>query len=292
MLLQYVIFNETQLNDKFKSILKIRDSSEFFDEKEDYYGIYQVEDDFQFLITSDFYSFFIENNIDIPHYFHYIRSVKRPINEITYLKFNNYLMRQGKRFKTLNMLNKLLFNLNKDFPLIKDLIYQTPSSWKDFYFIFNSLNIKKNYQKFLFQRNEITNYGNVHNNLFIDILTRWDDKKILFKNLFDLLPMFSFYIYKVDKQIFKNTRGRSGKYTFIWKYVAPYKRQFLVMFWLAKELRITPGRALPDRLLQLLKTFIFTPKKTLIFKVKKFSNNYVYRNCRYTLAEHYRTVTK
>jgi hypothetical protein len=104
--------------------------------------------------------------------------------------------------------------------------------------------------------------------------------------------MFSFYIYKVDKQIFKNTRGKSGKYTFIWKYVASYKRQFLVMFWLAKELRMMPGRAFPDRLLQLLKTFIFTPKKTLIFKVKKFSHNYVYRNCRHTLAEHYRTVTK
>ena len=34
-----------------------------------------------------------------------------------------------------------------------------------------------------------------------------------------MLPMFSFYIYKVDKKIFKNTRGKSGKFTFIWKYI-------------------------------------------------------------------------
>ena len=27
--------------------------------------------------------------------------------------------------------------------------------------------------------------------------------------------LFSFYIYKVDKQIYKNSRGRSGKYTFV-----------------------------------------------------------------------------
>lgn len=27
--------------------------------------------------------------------------------------------------------------------------------------------------------------------------------------------LFSFYIYKVDKQIYKNSRGKSGKYTFV-----------------------------------------------------------------------------
>lgn len=104
--------------------------------------------------------------------------------------------------------------------------------------------------------------------------------------------MFSFYIYKVDKQIFKNTRGKSGKYTFIWKYVTQYKRIFLVMYWLLKELRMMQGRTIGDRLTQLLRGFIFNPSGTWIHKIKKFSTNYVYRNCRRTLAEHYRTVTK
>jgi len=48
-----------------------------------------------------------------------------------------------------------------------------------------------------------------------EILPDWDFNKWLFKNLYDILPMFSFYIYKVDKKIFKNTRGKSGKFTFI-----------------------------------------------------------------------------
>lgn len=291
-LLQYVLFNEIKLHQKYKSILNIYESSDFYDEKEDYYGIYNVEDDFQFLITSDFYSFFITNNIDIPRCFRPIRSVKRPINEINFLKFNNYLMREGKRLKTLKTLNMLILSIQKDYPTLKDIIFKTPANWRDFYFIFNSLKLTQKYNQLFFVKNEITSYGNVHTNLFIDILTNWNDKKIFFRNLYDLLPTFCFYIYKVDKQIFKNTRGKSGKYTFIWKYVAPYKRQFLVMFWLAKELRITPGRAFHNRLLQLMHTFVFNPQNTLAFKAKKFSHNYVYRNCRYTLAEHYRTVTR
>jgi hypothetical protein len=37
---------------------------------------------------------------------------------------------------------------------------------------------------------------------------------------------------------------------------------------------------------------VYSPKTTWIYKVKKFSHNYVYRNSRKTLAETYRTVTK
>jgi hypothetical protein len=33
--------------------------------------------------------------------------------------------------------------------------------------------------------------------------------------LLSLKPLFYFYIYKVDKQIYKNSRGKSGKYTFL-----------------------------------------------------------------------------
>jgi len=36
-----------------------------------------------------------------------------------------------------------------------------------------------------------------------------------FKNVNSLKPLFHFYVYKVDKQIYKNSRGKSGKYTFL-----------------------------------------------------------------------------
>lgn len=105
-------------------------------------------------------------------------------------------------------------------------------------------------------------FGNTQNRLYKDIVTNLQIDRILFANAEMMLPMFSFYIYKVDKKIFKNTRGKSGKYTFIWKYVTPYKRFMLVMFWLMRELKITQGRQIKDRLRGLLHTFIFHPKQT------------------------------
>lgn len=104
--------------------------------------------------------------------------------------------------------------------------------------------------------------------------------------------MFAFYVYKIDKQIFKNTRGKSGKFTFIWKYVTNYKRPLLVMHWLVKEARMSPGRTFSDRLLYAVTRLTRHPRTTLIFRLKKFSTNYVYRNARLTLATTYRTVTK
>ena len=38
---------------------------------------------------------------------------------------------------------------------------------------------------------------------------------ILNQNFKKFNYLFSFYIYKVDKQIYKNSRGKSGKYTFV-----------------------------------------------------------------------------
>jgi len=39
--------------------------------------------------------------------------------------------------------------------------------------------------------------------------------KFLFKNLLRLDLLFSFYVYKVDKHLYKNSRGKSGKFTFV-----------------------------------------------------------------------------
>lgn len=38
---------------------------------------------------------------------------------------------------------------------------------------------------------------------------------LFYKQLTGLDILFSFYIYKVDKHIYKNSRGKSGKFTFI-----------------------------------------------------------------------------
>ena len=59
-----------------------------------------------------------------------------------------------------------------------------------------------------------------------------------------------------------------------------------------KELKLKTGRTLEERLSNLIISLTQTPKSTWVYKVKKFSHNYVYRNSRRTLAENYKTVTK
>ena len=290
--IQYEPISEPFLFSKVDSYHNIHDTSLFFSDRDDLYGTYCVEDSFEFLITSQFYSFFTLNNVDVARFMKRTKSVKRHINEIDFLKFNNYFMRSGKREKSLKILNTTLRNLFPEFTKLRDLIVKSPSSWHHFYMMYSHLTVNYSYQQLNIEKDEIVDWGNMTTQNFKNVVSNWRFKTILFRNLGQMLPIFSFYIYKVDKQIFKNTRGKSGKYTFIWKYVTQYKRVFIAMYWLLKELRIMPGRSIGDRMSQLIKGFVFSPEKTWIYRVKKFSSNYVYRNCRHTLAEHYRTVTK
>ena len=127
--------------------------------------------------------------------------------------------------------------------------------------------------------------GKEHNNSM-------DMRNVVLTNINSVNPIFSFYMYKVDKAIYKNSRGRSGKYTFIWKYLAPYKRRQLVLAWIAKEIKMQQGRTLGDRVSSIVNNICFNPSSLFINKVQSFSTNYVYRNARKSLCETYRTTTK
>lgn len=291
--IQYFTTREKFFKKKIQHCLNVSESFEFVNEVEDEYGIFITVHEFDNLMSSTFYSFFSENNSDVPRFFKKTKSVRRPINEFSLLKFNNYFMRGGARYKSVSVLLHTLWSLFSDIKRLKAASHKLLSSWKDFYMIFGNILFDQNYKAWSFTgAGEGLIFGNRQEPNYKNLLTNLDMESALFMNARKVLPMFSFYIYKVDKKIFKNTRGRSGKYTFIWKYVAPYKRFFLAMFWLFRELRVTDGRTIRDRLRSLLHTFMFDPKKSWAWRIKKFSHNYVYRNCRYTLAEHYRTVTK
>lgn len=259
----------------------------------DDFALEHARHDFEFLANSTFIAFFRSNLIDIPRCFKITKSMRRPKNEIMLLKLNNYLMRGGKRHKTLNLLNLILSQHRTRIVGLESTKVLTDFDWKT---VFISLNYMcfsgEGYYEFPFIKHEPLSYDHQFHFPTKDINEDWSLKKWLLISLKKMLPIFSFYIYRVDKKIFKNTRGKSGKFTFIWKYVASYKRLFLVMHWLMKELRVTPGRTIYDRLSQVIKTILTSPESTWMWRVKKFSHNYVYYNCRRTLAENYRTTKK
>jgi len=292
------ILQELEVGDEFYEdrlyhCLDITESVEFDEVLHDHYGEHEAIDDYEYLKERTFTSFFRNNSIDVPRCFRKTRSVRRPLNEIDLLKLNNYLMRDGKRLKVFGYLSKALWTLFNGDENREVRTYKTNLPWQTIFITFNYLTHNSGSHNHIpAVKEQATTYGHTMLPIGKFIEDDWNFNTFLFKNMYQMLPMFSFYIYKVDKKIFKNTRGKSGKFTFIWKYVTPYKRLFLVMHWLLKELRVKPGRSMLDRLDATFRTLLLTPEKTWIWRVRKFSHNYVYRNSRRTLAESYRTVTK
>jgi len=246
------------------------------------------------LAQLNFIEFFKTNGIDTPTCFTKSYSLKRNIAKLDMLRLNNYIMRNGNRYKFLKLLLLAFNRYNSLVPIKppKDL-KSTPLHWKTIYWSLSTYKTSRqsNTVNPNFLDESSLNYSHL-NNFVSTAPTDANIFRTFFASFKQTLPIFLFYIYKVDKKIFKNSRGKSGRHTFIWKYVPAYKRNSLVMHWLVKEMSLSPGKSIEERIYGVLRTFMSTPQQTWIYKIKKFSHNYVYKNSRKTLCETYRTATK
>ena len=97
--LQYIFVSDEFYEERFFHCLGIEESNDLKNFILDEYGNHETYDNFQFLKEKTFTSFFRENEVDVPRCFKKTLSVRKSLNEITLLKFNNYLMRSGKRLQ-------------------------------------------------------------------------------------------------------------------------------------------------------------------------------------------------
>lgn len=289
--LQFLDFGADYVEPDFKDVLLNYESAVFDEWWGEVCNTNIVSDDFSSLVICDFKSFFKGISIDTPRCFSRSKSLKRVVNRYRVYKLNNYVMRSGKSLKTHLMLLRALLstqNLNN----LEITSGNGIASWMSIYNMLSNLHISNNYSRLPDNLNISGLYGRYINEVGIEYNNDNDHRLKLVNNLELLEPMFLFYIYKVDKNIYKNSRGRSGKFTFLWKYIAPYKRRHIVMSWLMKEVKMQPGRDIYSRINSVIQTIVNNPNGTFMSKIRKFSYNYVYYNCRKTLAETYRTSTK
>ena len=106
----------------------------------------------------------------------------------------------------------------------------------------------------------------------------------------EYLPTFGFFIRKVNKDLRKNSRGRSGKYTIVWKYVPVYKRLYLTMRWFLKDLKFQSQRVINNRFYTLIETLFLTPELSFVFKARRFVHHYVFKNFKKTLLNTLKSV--
>ena len=274
------------------SFFRDSDSNTFKMWLDEQYSIDKVDQHFQYLNYSAFNKFFRDAHVDTPRCLLASGSVRRDINKITLLRLSNYLMRQGKRAFTLNL---FMSKLNLIWSTHCKSVISEADVWKwTSIYLYLSQGAFDNNKLAAFPTN--FTLFDIYDNKFTSVgrayTTELDYRNIIFPNINLYNPLFFPYVYKVDKAIYKNSRGKSGKFTFLWKYIQPYKRRQLAMSWIIKEVRMQPGRTIGDRLETVLNTLYSTPHKIFIYKLRKFSSNYVYYNARKTLGETYRTVTK
>lgn len=247
---------------------------------------------FSYLRHSFFITFFLQNSLDVPVCFTKSKSLKRYNNQLPLLKFGNFLMRQGKRSKSLKCAITAFHNVFLQ--LKTENFFKAETNWPWFEVLFFMTNVVFNKQcaaTYNFSFSESLKYKN-----FLGPSVKLYSEEFFFKNNFTYMftqvsPVFNFYIYNVDKNVRKFSRGKSGKYVFVWKYVAPYKRLLALMRWVLKEIKFNPKTQFLGRVEDVFMKLLSNPTITILWKSHAFAHSYVFKNYKKTLMTNLKTLT-
>ena len=246
---------------------------------------------FLFLNKSVFISFFVNQSLDVPVCFKKSHSLRRVVFELPLLKFTNMLMKSGKREQTLVIVMIGFFNFLNDTIKNTHNSGEVNLSWFEHFNLINQFFINKQTncdydfknKGFLFS-NYTTNFNNKLERVDLNV------KSIFLKKLKNILPVFTFFIYNVDKNIRKYSRGKSGKYVFVWKYVAPYKRPHISLKWILKDVKFNNNFKISKRLSDTFYKLSYEPKTSFAWRSNIFAHNYAFKNLKKTLMTSSRTT--
>jgi len=248
-----------------------------------------VAQKYLFFRKSSITSFFSTNLIDMPICFKKSKSLYNTTFEIPLFKFLNLLMRRGQRTQSLKFVTKsfdtLFLNLY--------LKYSTSLlNWSFIFRTFYTASLLSQPSSTYFINNAELTLGQ-KTELHIKDYTFYPQTVIFQKFLLLLdqyFPVFSFFVRRVNKDLRKNSRGKSGKYMVVWKYVPSYKRLYITMRWFLKDLKFQKPSTLEARLFQILESLFLTPELSFLFKVRQFTHRYVFKHFKKTLLRSLKSV--
>ena len=246
---------------------------------------------FKLVQNSSVSNFFTSNMIDIPKCLKNSYSLYKPIFELPHLKFLNILMRRGYKEKIYTTVLRL-FIKSVMHPDSANNFNTLTYSWVALLPFFNSI----------FLSNKP-----VYNSLKFLKVNMWDGKSVTTKYLSESAPLvmsnflvtklerykptFLFKVQKVDKSTRKHSRGKSGKYVILWKYVPVYRRLYAVLRWLVQDIKFQKAHKFELKFLQSLNLLLSSSHSSLIIKFRNFNHNFVFKNFKKTLLKTLCTVS-
>ena len=233
-------------------------------------------------------SFFASQMVDIPTCFKRIKSLYAPSMSTPELRLITMLMRHGRRSYIAKNYSRSLHRLSR---LNWEEKQWTPesASWRLYYSLFAQIKLTHsiynlvNYSSAPLDMNLEDNYSQSFTKL--GQLARENNwfQELLFTDLSQYAPVFSFYVSKVDKLKRKHSRGKTGKYSIGWKFIPKYKRLLIVLRWLVRDIRFQKSKTISQRIQKSLENLIFDKPSHLVFQLRNFVHKFVFQNYRKTL---------
>lgn len=259
---------------------------------------------FYFLKATTFSDYFSENQVDIPKDFKKSQSMFRLQTETLFSKAISLVSRDGKKDFFLKNFALAIENMH-DFLESNNLKkYNINQSWQNLvyfwsrstfrtsipkilrYYKRSCLQVKSDEQKIWSMNIKSTDL--LFEPHFVDHSIIWEE--VLRKNIRRLNPIFKYQILAVPKKTRKNSRGKSGRYRMVWKYVPPYRRDILVLRWFMQDLWHNEGRNLLDRFSESLIRLVQNYKHTFMYENYRYIHYKIYFKFRLSLFKHYRTL--
>ena len=222
-------------------------------------------------------SFFAMQMVDVPAPFLKMQSLFNMTSRLPRQKFMTLLMRHGLKSRVMLNYSRTVNSLSYDL-WASPVSSSTARNWSFVYSLMCSagpLRASGSYS---------AKYELSHTTELYSVESDERTQRVLFEELEKFVPLFSFFLTKVDKQKRKHSRGKSGKYQVIWKYIPRYKRLLTVLRWLSKDVKFQRARTLDAKLYQSLKTFLFDTQSHLIPQLRQFVHTFVFQHHRKTLV--------
>lgn len=237
-------------------------------------------------------TFFTNHMIDIPRCLKKGYSIYKPIFNSPHLKLLHILMRHGCKEQIFATIFKLF--VRSKLHLLKSCkVVDDSTHWLTLLPTLTTALIPalKEFQTFYYLKFKFKLLKKHINNAFLVHQEPLNMLTVLVTELKQYEPIFAFKTQKVDKMTRKHSRGKSGKYVILWKYVPVYRRIYSVLRWLIQDVGFQKTYKFETRFIQALSLLKSSPNRTMVYKCRNFNHNFVFKNFKKTLLQSLQTTS-